>query len=184
MVPMPMLRAVRQRPGPSFRNLSSIAAAGLALAACASSSAGPEVVAGPSRIVWVTDAYAGGQRVLDSTVVDSLSGRWTVTRCGPVAATGPICGAVDSRMTTGTMDTAYRLLLFERVLRSDFAALRADYPQVGVVPPELRVQALNVTLNQRRQTVRWGTASAIPPAAESCTCFLQQAMGSLILCAN
>ena len=179
-----MLRTVRQRQGSVFKYLLSIAAVSFVLAACAGSSAGPEVVAGPSRIVWVSEAFAGGQRVLDSTVVDSLSGRWTVTTCGPVSATAPICGASDTRRTTGTMDTAYRRLLFERALRSDFAAIRADYPQVGVVPPDLRVQALNVTVNQRMQSVRWRTASATPAAAESFTCLLQQAMGSLILCAN
>lgn len=183
MIPTVILPVQRHRSTSTAGYLLAIGT-GLLLASCAGSSAGPEVAAGPSRIVWVADSYAGGQRVLDSTVVDSLSGRWTVTRCGPVAATAPICRPSDARTTTGTVDTTFRRLLFQRLGRSDFVALRADYAQVGVVPPDLFVQELNVTLNGRVQTVRWRTASAIPVAADSFTCLLQQSMGSLILCAN
>jgi hypothetical protein len=167
-----------------LRNLTIVSASSLIFAACSTGAAAPEEVAGPSSIVWVTDAYAGGQRVLDSTVVDSATGRWTVTRCGPVVATGPICRAADYRMTTGIVDTVFQRLLFQRVVRSDFVALLADYPQVGIVPPDLLVQQLNVTVNQRRQSIRWRSGSAAPVTVGSFTCLLQQSMGIPILCAN
>jgi hypothetical protein len=65
--------------------------------------------------------------------------------------------------------SSWRRVLLQRSGRSDFVALRADYPQVGFVPPHLFVQELNITLNGRVQTVRWRTASAISVAAESFT---------------
>lgn len=168
----------------SLLTVAAIAAGGFALASCSESSAAPDPAVGPSKIVWVTDAYAGGQRVLDSTVVDSLTGRWTVTRCGPVAATAPICQPADTRLTNGVVDTTYRRILFQRTRRADFVALRTEYPLIGVVPPDLLVQELKVTVNQRVQTVKWRSGSAPLVTVDSFVCLLQQAMGSLILCAN
>lgn len=168
----------------SLLTVAAIAAGGFALASCSESSAAPDPAAGPSKIVWVTDAYAGGQRVLDSTIVDSLTGRWTVRRCGPVAGTAPICQSADSRIASGVVDTAYRRILFQRAVTADFVALRTEYPLVGVVPPDLLVQELRVTVNQRLQTVKWRSGSAPPVAVDAFVCLLQQSMGSLILCAN
>ena len=71
----------------------------------------------PGQVVYVTNSYAGGQRLVDSLVIDSASGRWSQSQCGPVSAVGTTCEPRDFRTVTGTMESFLRVPLFERARR-------------------------------------------------------------------
>ncbi len=134
------------------------------------------------QIVYVTNAFAGGQRLLDSLEIDSASGRWSQSQCGPVSATGAMCDQGDFRTARGTVEPFLRLPLFERARRSDFHALRRDYPGSGTVPPDVVMHLLHIVQNGRRQTISWESGAALPPAVDSFLCRLQLARGALIIC--
>ncbi len=136
----------------------------------------------PAHVVYVTHAFAGGQQMVDSLVVDSAGGRWRLRQCGPVSATGAVCGIGDFRTDTGTVSPLLRAPLFERARRPDFRLLRRDYARTGNRPPDALMHRLDIVQNGRRQTVVWETGAAVPEAAESFVCLLQQARGALVLC--
>lgn len=139
----------------------------------------------PGQVVYVTNSYAGGQRLVDSLVIDSASGRWSQSQCGPVSAVGTTCELRDFRTVTGTMESFLRMPLFERARRSDFQSLQRDYRRGGgQVPPDAATYLLQVVQNGRRRTVSWESGATIPPAIQSFLCRLLAAQGALILCAE
>lgn len=160
----------------------------LGLVACADEPTSPSGLSdadgAPAQIVYVRDEYAGGSRVLDSLVVDSSSGTWRHTVCGPIPAVGMTCGPTTTRVDQGVITAAIRASLFERARRPDFRALRRDYPRTGVTPPDLAAYHLEIVQNDVRQTVRWESGVAIPDVVTALACRLEQARGWLGLCAD
>jgi hypothetical protein len=162
---------------------------GLGVLACSSSSVtgddGLTNAAGtPGQVVYVTTSFAGGQRLVDSLMIDSASGRWSQSQCGPVSATAAPCDEDSFQTVTGTMESFLRVPLFERARRSDFQSLQRDYRRGGVTPPDGMTHQLQVVQNGRRRTVSWESGATIPPTVETFLCWLQAARGALILCAE
>ena len=138
----------------------------------------------PGQVVYVTNSYAGGQHVVDSLVIDSASGRWSQSQCGPLSAVGT-CAPGDFRTVTRTMESFLRVPLFDRARRSDFQSLKRDYRRAGgEVPPDAVTHILQIVQNGRRRTVSWESGATIPPAIQSFLCRLLAAQGALILCAE
>ena len=170
--------------------LSLLAGTSLGMLACTSSSVtgedGLSNAAGmPGQVVYVTNSLAGGQRVVDSLVIDSASGRWSQSQCGPISAVGTTCEPRDFRTVTGTMESFLRVPLFERARRPDFRSLQPDYRRSGgQVPPDGGTHFLEIVQNERRRTITWESGATIPPAIESFLCRLLAARGALILCAE
>ena len=138
----------------------------------------------PAQVVYVTNSVAGGQRMVDSLVIDSASGRWSESQCGPTSATAAPCEARDFRTVNRTMESFMRVPLFERARRSDFQALQRDYRRTGATPPDLTTHVLQIVQNGRRRTVTWESGATIPPAVSSFLCRLLAARGALIRCAD
>ena len=136
----------------------------------------------PGEIVYVTNSIAGGQRMLDSLHLDSASGRWSQSQCGPVRATSGVCDASSMRTDIRTVESFMRVPVFERARRFDFLAVRREYHRVGVVPPDVTTHVLHIVQNGRRRTISWESGAILPPAVEAFLCRLQQARGALILC--
>lgn len=134
----------------------------------------------PAQVVFVVTSVVGGHRLLDSLQIDSTSGRWSLSQCGPVNASHVTCS--DFRTDTGTMEPFLRAPLFERAGRPDFNALRREYRRNGQLPPDVATFVLNVVHNGRRHLVTWDSGAELPPALEAFLCRLQQSRGALILC--
>ena len=178
---------------PSYRLRVSRLMTGLALgaflSACQSSSVtggeGLTPAAGtPSQVVYVTNSVAGGQRVIDSLVIDSASGNWSQSQCGPRSATDALCAARDFVTVSGNMESYLRVPLFERARRTDFQMLRSEYRRTGVIPPDAVTHVLQIVQNGRRRTVTWESGATIPPAISSYLCALLVSRGWLISCAD
>ena len=136
------------------------------------------------EIVYVTNAFAGGQRLLDSLQLDSASGRWSESQCGPVSATAGACDQSNLRTDIRTVESFLRVPVFERARRPDFTALRREYHRSGVVPPDVTAHLLHIVQNGKRRTISWETGATLPPAVDAFLCRLQQARGALILCSE
>jgi hypothetical protein len=136
----------------------------------------------PAQVVYVTNSVAGGQRLIDSLTIDSASGTWSQSQCGPVSATTATCS--DFRTATGTMEAFMRDPLFERARRSDFAALQREYRRSGQLPPDLTTNVLRIVQGGRRRELMWESGVDLPSALQSFLCRLQQSRGALILCAE
>ena len=158
------------------------------LFACANDPTGPtgltDANGAPAQIVYVVDAYAGGSRVLDSLVIDSVGGTWRRALCGPISAVGTSCGPTTTQYDQGVVAPGLGGALFERARRADFRALRREYPRVGVTPPDLTTHRLEIVQNEKRQTVTWQSGVAIPDAVSVLVCRLEQARGGVILCSD
>ena len=161
----------------------------VAVLACAQA-CGSDSVAGvgtdangkPAQVVLVTTSIAGGQRVVDSLHIDSTSGNWSESECGPVSATTATC--TDFRTATGKMEAFMRDPLFERARKSDFAALQREYRRSGHVPPDITTNVLRIVQGGRQRELMWESGVDLPPALQSFLCRLQQSRGALILCAE
>lgn len=160
----------------------------LGLFACSNDPAGPTALTdaggAPAQIVYVVDAYAGGARVLDSLVIDSVGGTWRRAMCGPISAVGMNCGPTTTQFDQGVVDPGSRGDLFARTRRADFRTLQRDYPRSGVTPPDLTTHRLEIVQNEKRQTVTWQSGVTIPDALSALVCRLEQARGWLGLCAD
>jgi hypothetical protein len=160
----------------------------LGLLACSNDPTGPTALidanGAPAQIVYVVDAYAGGARVLDSLVIDSIGGTWRRAMCGPISAVGATCGPSTTRREQGVVAPGEGGTLFERARRPDFRALRRDYPRSGVTPPDLTTHRLDIVQNEKRQTVTWQSGVNVPAALSALICRLEQARGGFILCAD
>ena len=159
-------------------------ALGTGLLACDSASVAPVGVESdaPARVILVTTSVAGGQRLIDSLQIDSTSGNWSESQCGPVSATVGTCQ--DFRTTTGTMEAFLRDPLFDRIRRPDFAALRLEYRRSGAMPPDLSTSTLRIVANGRARDITWESGAELPGALQSFLRRLQQSRGALILCAE
>lgn len=163
---------------------------GAALLACVSCSTPTEPAnttvptTAPASLVRVVDQYAGGQWVFDSLHVDSASGIWRRTRCGPASATMPICGGSTEVRDSGVVIAEYRASLFARARQPAFLSLNDEYRRTGVTPPDGSIESLAVIQNGRRKTVRWESGAAVPNTVFALVCHLEVARGSLILCAE
>lgn len=160
----------------------------LGLLACSNDPTGPngltDADGAPAQIVYVVDAYAGGSRVLDSLVIDSVAGTWRRAVCGPISAVGATCGPTTTQSSQGVVAPGSGVALFERARRADFRALRRDYPRTGVTPPDLTTHRLEIVQNEKRQTVTWQSGVTIPGALSDLICRLEQARGGFVLCAD
>jgi hypothetical protein len=158
------------------------------LVACADEPTAPSGLSNadgaPAQIVYVVDAYAGGSRVLDSLVLDSVGGTWRRAVCGPISAVGMSCGPTTTQVDQGVVAPGIGGALFERARRADFRALRRDYLRVGVTPPDLTTHRLEIVQNEKRQTVTWQSGAEIPNVVSALVCRLEQARGWLGLCAD
>ena len=162
----------------------SLAAVCASVQACTSDSVtgSDRTTDAPAQVVMVTTSIAGGQRVVDSLHIDSTSGRWSLSQCGPVSATAATCGAF--RTDSGRMEAFLRDPLFERARRPDFAALRREYRRTGQLPPDLTTSILRIVQGGRQREVTWEAGAELPPALSSFLCRLLQSRGALILCAE
>lgn len=160
----------------------------LGLVACADDPTGPTGLTDadgvPAQIVYVVDAYAGGSRVLDSLVIDSLGSTWRRAVCGPISAVGMNCSPTTTQFDQGVVDPSSRGDLFARTRRADFRTLQRDYPRSGVTPPDLTTYRLEIVQNEKRQTVTWQSGVTIPTPLSAMVCRLEQARGWLGLCAE
>lgn len=158
----------------------------LGLFACSNDPTGPtgltDADGAPAQIVYVVDAYAGGARVLDSLVIDSVGGTWRRAMCGPISAVGATCGPSTTRLEQGVVAPGSGGALFERARRPDFRSLRRDYPRTGVTPPDLTTHRLEIVQNEKRQTVTWRSGVTIPGALGAMVCRIEQARGGFIVC--
>lgn len=173
-----------QQPRPRISALLAGVALGADLLACGSDSvtaAGDETDA-PAQVTFVTTSIAGGQRVVDSLQIDSTSGNWSQSQCGPVSATSDTCR--DYRTSSGKMEAFLRDPLFDRSRKPDFAALSREYRRSGAVPPDAATSTLRIVANGRQREIRWESGAELPRALEAFLCRLQQSRGALILCAE
>ena len=138
----------------------------------------------PGAIIRVTNEYAGGQRRFDSLRVDSATGIWRRTRCGPVSASVTNCGTSAVQRDSGEIIGIYRTSLFARARRAEFVALQAEYRRTGVTPPDGSTDLLEVIQNGRRKRVRWESGVDLPNPIGGFLCNLDAARGALILCAD
>lgn len=137
----------------------------------------------PGHVLFVSIAYAGGQRTVDSLLVDSTSGRWRRSECGPTSASSA-CTVNEVRLDSGTVMASFTAPLFERARRSDFRAMRRNYPREGVVPPDVVTYTLHVVQNGIRQIVSWEGGATRPVAVDGFLCRLEQARGGFVLCSD
>jgi hypothetical protein len=168
--------------------LVPVALCSVVLACRAESIAGDETLTDatgvPGEIVYVTNSIAGGQRMLDSLHLDSATGRWSQSQCGPVSASSGVCDQSNTRTDIRTVELFMRVPVFERARRSDFRTLRREYHRTGSIPPDVTTNVLHIVQNGRRRTVSWESGATLPRPLTAFLCRLQQAQGALILCSE
>ena len=162
---------MNQRLLPRLSHLLASLALGAGLLACESSSAtGPDGTTKakgvPAQVVYVTHQFWEGQRFVDSTVIDSASGRWSFSTCGPRSATGASCGPRDFLTHTGTVQSFLLDSLFARARRADFEELQRYYRGIS----DVSITSLQIVQNGRRRAVMWEGAINLPPAVRSFQC--------------
>ena len=141
-----------------------------------------EPATSPAAIVRVTNQYVGDQRVFDSLRVDSASGIWHRTRCGPVSAALADCGSSTVMRDSGVVNGALRASLFARMRQPAFLALAAEYRRTGVTPADRAAERLDVIQNGRRKAIDWESGAEVPTPVTSIVCRLQAAQNPMILC--
>jgi hypothetical protein len=162
----------------------SLAAICASVQACKSDSVtgSDDATDAPAQVVMVTTSIAGGQRLVDSLHIDSTSGKWSLSQCGPVSAMTAPCS--EFRTQGGTMEAFLRDPLFERARRPDFAALRREYRRTGQLPPDITTHILRIVQGGRQRELTWESGVELPPALSSFLCRLLQSRGALVLCAD